>query len=102
LDESVPIQVAGALVGHTVATVSSLGWTGMANGDLLTAAEAANYEDLVVADKNLHYQQNLTGRRIGIVELWTNHRPTLERYFAQIADAVNTVTAGAYVVVSSP
>lgn len=99
LDESVPVQLAGALLGHDVSTVSGLGWKGMENGDLLVAAEAAGYDALVLADKNLRYQQNLSGRRIGIVELWTNHRPTLERHFPRIAAAVNSVTSGAYVIV---
>jgi len=101
LDESVPVQVANALTGHAVASVNGLGWKGISNGDLLQAAEAAGYEVLVVADKNLRYQQNLSSRHISIVELWTNHRPTLERHFQQIADAVTAAKPGGYLVVSS-
>jgi len=54
---------------------------------------------LVIADKNLRHQQNLQGRRIALVELWTNHRPTLERHFARIASAVDPVRPGEYVIV---
>lgn len=102
LDESVPVQVADALVGHDVSVVSRLGWAGMDNGDLLEAAEAAGFHVLILADKNLRYQQNLSGRQIAIVELWTNHRPTLERHFPQIAGAVSRASTGSYIIVTRP
>jgi hypothetical protein len=102
LDESVPVQVRGALVGHDVATVSSLGWKGRGNGELLEAAEQAGFDVLVIADRNLRHQQNLSGRRMALVELWTNHRPTLERYSAAIAAAVASATPGQYVIVPPP
>jgi hypothetical protein len=60
------------------------------------AAENASFDILVVADKNLRYQQNLATRRIAIVELWTNHRPTLETQFERIAAAVNAAVPGSY------
>lgn len=41
LDECVPAQVRNALTGHGVTTVQLQGWTGIRNGVLLTAAEAA-------------------------------------------------------------
>jgi len=96
LDESVPVQVRTALPTHDVTTVSELGWKGRENGELLDAAEQAGFDVLVVADKNLR------GRKIALVELWTNHRPTLERHFAQIASAVAPVRPGDYVVVPPP
>jgi hypothetical protein len=34
----------------------------MTNGDLLAAAERAGFDVLLTADKNMRYQQNLTGR----------------------------------------
>ena len=76
------------------------GWKGISNGDLLVAAESEGFDAFVLADKNLRYQQNLVGRRITIVELWTNHRPTLERHFLVIADAVNKAAAGDYILVT--
>ena len=102
LDESVPVQVRNALVGHHVSTVTEMGWNGRENGELLAAAEQAGFEVLVIADKNLRYQQNLSGRRLALVELWTNHRPTLERHFSQIAAIVGAAKAGDYLVVTQP
>ncbi len=100
LDECVPVQVARALPGHAVESITGLGWTGVANGELLARAEAAGFEVFVVADKNLRYQQNLQGRRIAIVELWTNHRPTLERHFDLIRRGVESAQPFNYVKVA--
>jgi hypothetical protein len=99
-DESVPVQLRNALTDHEVVTVSGLGWKGLENGSLLTAAEEAGFEVLVVADKNLRYQQNLSARRIALVELWTNHRPTLEKNFPRISGAVSGATPGSYIEVT--
>jgi len=49
-----------ALKGHAVVEAIERGWDRLANGALLDAAEAAGFELLVTADKNLRYQQNLT------------------------------------------
>jgi hypothetical protein len=52
------------------------GWDTLSNGELLTAAEEAGFDVLLTTDKNLRYQQNLTGRKIGEVrfELITGSR----------------------------
>ena len=84
LEECVPLQVRHALEGHEVTTAQKMGWGGISNGDLLNRAEREVFHVLIVADKNLRYQQNLATRKIAILELWTNHRPTLEKYFPEI------------------
>ena len=73
-----------------------MGWGGISNGDLLETAEREGFEVFIVADKNLRYQQNLSGRRMAILELWTNHRPTLEQHFAEIRAAIEKLSAGEY------
>ncbi len=78
-------------------TAQLMGWSGLSNGDLIESAERAGFEVLIAADKNLRYQQNLSSRRIAIVELWTNHRPTLENEFERIAAAVRNATPGSYI-----
>ena len=101
LDECVPAQVRNALIGHDVTTAQLQGWTGITNGALLTAAENAGFELFILADKNLRYQQNLTGRKLAILELWTNHRPTLEKHFARIRASAESVQLGQYVVLEA-
>jgi len=96
LDECVPIQVRNALPGHEVASAQRMGWSGLRNGALLDAAEQARFDLLIVADKNFRHQQNLTGRRLAILELWTNHRPTLERHFDRIRVAAESIQPGQY------
>lgn len=96
LDECVPVQVRHALLDHEVASVPKLGWGSISNGDLLDAAEQAGFAPFIIADKNLRYQQNLARRRIAILELWTNHRPTLERHFDRIRSAVERIAPGDY------
>jgi hypothetical protein len=95
-DESVPVQVREALSGHQVATAVEMGWRGISNGDLLDRGEAEGFQLLIVADKNFQYQQNLQGRRFAILELWTNHRPTLEKHFERIRGAAESAAAGQF------
>ena len=87
LDECVPAQVRHAFPGHDAVTVQEQGWTGLKNGELLAAAESAGFDLFIAADKNIRQQQNLAGRRLAILELWTNHRPTLEKHFDAIRAA---------------
>jgi hypothetical protein len=94
--------VRNALPGHEVTTTQRMGWAGLGNGDLLNVAEQAGFEVLVVADKNLRYQQNLSARRIAILELWTNHRPTLERHFSEIQAAIEPINVGEYLPLKAP
>jgi hypothetical protein len=57
---------------------------------LLDAAEAAGFELFVTADKNLRYQQNLTGRKISIVVLGNAQWPVLRRYAERVVAGVYT------------
>jgi hypothetical protein len=68
-DNGTPRGVAAALSEHTVEEARSHGWDTLANGELLDAAEAAGFDVLVTTDRNIRYQQRLTGRRIAIVVL---------------------------------
>ena len=45
-----------------------LRWVGRPeNGDLLTAAESAEFDAFLTLDQGIEYQQNLIGRKIAIV-----------------------------------
>ena len=101
LDECVPLQVRQALPNHEVTTAQRMGWGGIYNGDLLDKAEREGFKVFIVADKNLRDQQNLSSRRIAILELWTNHRPTLEKHFTEIRTAVEKLSAGEYFILES-
>jgi hypothetical protein len=96
LDHCTPRQVAQALPGHEIQTAFRKGWNELENGDLLRAAEAEGFELLIICDQNMAYQQNLAVRRMAILELWTNHRPSLERHFAYIRENAESMRPGEY------
>ena len=102
LDECVPVQVRNALPRHEVHSATDIQWRGMSNGELIRAAEQQDFDLLVVADKNMRYQQDLSERRIAILELWTNHRPTLEPHSQYISLAVEQMAPGKYVEMQAP
>ena len=68
-DQGTLVLIRASLKNHTVKTAAQQGWSAFKNGDLLKAAENAGFELLVTTDKNLAYQQNLTGRKIAIIVL---------------------------------
>jgi hypothetical protein len=74
-DHVTPRGIARFLPGHTVTKARERGWDTLSNGDLLAAAERAGFDVLLTADKNMRYQQNLTGRRLALVVLSTPQWP---------------------------
>jgi hypothetical protein len=97
LDESVP-QKLRLLVGgeHTVATTWFQGWSGLSNGALLAAAEQAGFDLFITADQALSYQQNLTGRRIGLIVLSTNNWGVIRERVSSIAAAIEFASPGSF------
>ena len=102
LDVCTPVQVRLALTGHEVRTAVKMGWGELENGELLRVAESAGFDLFIICDKNLRYQQNLAGRRLAILELWTNHRPTLEQHFPLIQQNVESMQPCEYRTLSAP
>lgn len=94
LDECVPEQVRNAFRSDAVTTVKEMGWRGVKNGRLLEAIQNAGFDLFVVADKNMRFQQNLSKFTFAILELWTNHRPTLEAHFGYIESAAQSIKPG--------
>ena len=101
-DHVTPRGVARCLTGHTVTKAKDRGWDKLTNGDLLTEAERADFDVLVTADKNMRYQQNLTGRRIALVVLSTPQWPLVKLHLDKIAAAVDVATPGSFAEVDIP
>jgi predicted nuclease of predicted toxin-antitoxin system len=59
LDECVTKRLKPHLPQHEVATVTEKGWSGLKNGDLMTAASGDGFDILLTIDKNLQHQQNV-------------------------------------------
>jgi len=92
-DQGTPAPLRRALTGHSVATAYEKGWTDLDNGALLQAAEA-EFDALVTTDKNLRYQQNVTGRQLAILVLPTTNWPMIRVHLAQVVAAVAALRPG--------
>jgi hypothetical protein len=62
----------------------------------------SGFDVLVTTDKNIRYQQNLTGRTIAIVVLGNAQWPVLRSHVAHVVAAIDTATPGSYVEVDIP
>jgi predicted nuclease of predicted toxin-antitoxin system len=96
LDECVPKGVKHMLIGHETVTVQDLGWAGIRNGNLLAAAESGDFDVLITCDKNLPYQQRLSGRSVSVVQLPTNRLSVLKRISDKILETVNSAVKGSF------
>ena len=82
--------------GHTVSTTFEMGWSQLVNGDLLAQAER-RFDAFITTDKNLRYQQNLTGRKLAIVVLPCASWPKLQTRIEDIVAAVDSLCPGVYI-----
>ena len=69
LDNCVDRRFVQHLAPHDVHHVLRHGWERLSNGRLLTEAQRAGYEVLVIVDKGMRFQQNLSGRTIALLTL---------------------------------
>jgi hypothetical protein len=84
-DVNTPYPLARYCAGHEISRASEMGWAAISNGELVRVAEQAGFDALVSCDQNLRYQQNIQGRRIGIVILNTNHWPSIRPVASKVA-----------------
>jgi len=97
-DKSAPYGLARYLQGHAVTRAEDRGWGRLENGILLSAAEEAGFDVFFTADKNLRYQQKLSGRKIAIVALGNSPWDLVRLHISDIVAAINAVTPGALVI----
>ena len=102
LDQNLPKPLIRLLVGHAADHASDLGWGDFPNGEFVAVADAAGYDVLLTADRNLRYQQNLASRRIGLVVTSTNLWPELRAGAEHFVDAIGRAGPGAYAEVQVP
>ena len=101
-DQGVPRGLTGSLQAHTVTEARTLGWGRLSNGALLKSAEDAGFDLLLTTDKNLRYQQNLSGRKISIVVLGRSPWWLVRQHLVEIMAAVDSATPGSYSEVEIP
>ena len=101
-DHGTPAPIRPFLEGHLVKRTQDMGWDRLTNGELLEAAEESGFDLLVTTDKNIRYQQRLTGRKIAIVVLGNAQWPVLRLHVQRVVEAVSTATPGSYFEVNIP
>jgi hypothetical protein len=101
-DNGTPAPLRYALKGHVVVEAIERGWDRLLNGELIAAAEAAGFELLLTTDKNMRYQQNLTGRKIAFVVIGNQQWPVLRRYVDRVVAVVNAATPGSFAEIEIP
>lgn len=95
-DQGTPVPLRAYLTGHTTVTAFEQGWSDLANGQLLEAAEREGFECIVTTDQNLRYQQDLATRRIGVAVLLSTSWPRMLPKAAAIAALISSVGRGDY------
>ncbi|MDH4409104.1 MAG: hypothetical protein QE273_05755 [Verrucomicrobiales bacterium] len=100
-DENVPWPLRKFIPAHEVTSVQREGFGGMENGALLARLDGS-FDVFILCDKNLRYQQNLSGRLIAIIELPTNRWPILMKLEQEILRAVEDSFTGSYQAVEEP
>ena len=93
LDESVPRILKLHLSHLDISTVQEMGWAGLRNGELLDRAEDL-FDVFVTADKNLRYQQNLSGRKLAILVLPSNQVPLVARLVPVLESYLTRIQPG--------
>jgi hypothetical protein len=102
-DKNVPVGVRRFLDGHDVRTFIEMQWQPqLENGELLNAGEAAGFDVMVTSDQNIVYQQNMTGRKFGLVVLGSNIWPIVRDHGATIKAKVDAATPGSYAFIEMP
>ena len=102
-DKNVPVGVRRFLSKHHVRTFVEMQWhPQVENGELLKAAEAAEFDVMVTSDQNIRFQQNLTGRKLALVVLGSNIWPVVRNHGAAIAARLDAATPGSYEFIEMP
>jgi predicted nuclease of predicted toxin-antitoxin system len=95
-DQGTPVPLRRYLHPHSVDTSAERGWSTLQNGDLLNQSESANYDAFITTDRNLKYQQNLSGRKIRILALTTTSWPRIRKKTDQVRTALENLEEGGY------
>ena len=83
-------------MGHNCSSPYKRGWGGVKNGELLKLAED-EFDLFITSDQNLRYQQNLSDRKIAILELSSNDWHSIQADANRIQQAVSRIAHGDFI-----
>ena len=93
LDQNVPVGIQSIIFTWRpeaeIRLAYEMGWARLRNGELLTRAEENGFDLLLTADQNMAYQQNMAGRKIRLVVLWTNRWAELREAPERVVAAIS-------------
>jgi len=101
LDECVPWPMHKLLSGHECKNAQQIGWASLKNGDLIKQADP-EFDLFITADQNIRYQQNLSDRKIAILELSTNNLRRIQRASDLILNAISISSIGSFISLDIP
>jgi hypothetical protein len=96
LDECIDEGLRHYFATHECQTCRYAGLAGLANGELLTAADRAGFEVIITVDQNMPSQQSLTGRSISllVVRARTTNLDDLLVIMPDVLDALKGMKQG--------
>ena len=97
LRSGTPLPLRAFLRNHNVFTLNYLGWSTLANGQLLNKAESECFDCRITTDRNLKYQQNLVTRRIAIFVLSTTNWTRIKPRALDIAAEIDKLIPKSYI-----
>jgi len=101
LDECIPHIVKKRLPHFGIRTVQEMGWAGVKNGALLKQVEA-QFDVFITTDKNIRYQQNLSGKKLAFIVLPTNQVPIFAKLISVIEATLATIQVGDFIEIPHP
>jgi hypothetical protein len=94
LDEGVPEDVIGYLLGHDVKSVRMLGLKGVKNAKLLAAVTAGGFEAFISNDKRMEAEGQLSRRPFAILILSATNWNVIKPHVGNIAAALEAAKPG--------
>ncbi len=93
LDECVPEDLIGLIPGHDVFSVSTMGWKGIKNGELMQRAAENGFSAFLTVDKNLRYQQNISKYPLAIIvfDVTRNTLPYITKSIPALLEILPTI-----------
>ncbi len=95
-DHGTPAPLRHHLPEHSVHRSAERGWELLDNGELIRKAEEDGYDVIVTTDQSIRHQQNLGGKRVGVVVLLATAWPRVQRRTAEIRAAIEEVENGEF------
>lgn len=88
--------------GNMVYNVNDMGWRGFKDREILDLAEKYPFDAFITADKNLFYQQNLTGIILRVIILYSSStRPDhLLPLMEKISEILSSLSVGTSVLIN--